>query len=77
MDLNEFRKAVKDFRVQVAEKDIERLFNAFDKNRSGTIDYDEFLRGVRVCQYQIIYGLVFLIASYDIGRYECFQKSVG
>jgi len=33
--------------VQISERDVERLFNIFDRNRSGTIDYDEFLRGVR------------------------------
>ena len=44
----EFKKAIKDFRVPVLEKDIDRLFNIFDRDRSGRIDYDEFLRGVRV-----------------------------
>jgi hypothetical protein len=29
------------------DKDIDRLFNIFDRDRSGRIDYDEFLRGVR------------------------------
>jgi Ca2+-binding EF-hand superfamily protein len=43
----EFKKAIKDFRVPIVEKDIDRLFNVFDRDRSGRIDYDEFLRGVR------------------------------
>ena len=47
LDPYEFKKAVKDFRVQIQEKDIDRLFNIFDRDRSGKIDYDEFLRGVR------------------------------
>ena len=47
LDIYEFRKGIKDFRVQIMDADIERLFNIFDRDRSGTIDYDEFLRGVR------------------------------
>lgn len=43
----EFKKAIKDFRVPIIERDVERLFNIFDRDRSGKIDYDEFLRGVR------------------------------
>jgi Ca2+-binding EF-hand superfamily protein len=48
LDLYEFKKAIKDFRVSIVERDVERLFNIFDRNRNGSIDYDEFLRGVRV-----------------------------
>ena len=50
MDLDpyEFKKAIKDFRVGISDKDIDRLFNIFDRDRSGKISYDEFLRSVRV-----------------------------
>ena len=48
LDIYEFKKAVKDFRIGVSERDAERLFSVFDRDRSGKIDYDEFLRGVRV-----------------------------
>lgn len=47
LDIYEFTKAIKDFRVNILERDIERLFNIFDRDRSGRVDYDEFLRGVR------------------------------
>lgn len=43
----EFKKACKDFRVGLEDKDAERLFRIFDRDGSGSIDYDEFLRGVR------------------------------
>ena len=43
----EFIKAVKDFRVGIAEDSVPTLFNAFDTNRDGTINYDEFLYAVR------------------------------
>mmetsp|Transcript_22354 Transcript_22354/g.16832 ORF Transcript_22354/g.16832 Transcript_22354/m.16832 type:complete len:127 (-) Transcript_22354:226-606(-) len=47
LDDMEFKKAIKDFRVTVHDKDIDRLFNIFDRDRSGKISYDEFLRTVR------------------------------
>lgn len=51
LDDYEFKKAIKDFRVGISDKDAMRLFNIFDRDRSGRIDYDEFLRGVRVIIY--------------------------
>ena len=47
LDQYEFKKALRDFKVPIQERDIERLFNIFDRDRSGRIDYEEFLRGVR------------------------------
>ena len=56
LDMYEFKKAVKDFRVQILDKDIDRLFNIFDRDRSGKISYDEFLRTVRVRTYVLYYA---------------------
>ena len=47
LDMYEFKKAIRDFRVSLTEKDSERLFKIIDRDRSGKIDYDEFLRGLR------------------------------
>lgn len=47
LDMYEFKKAIRDFRVNLADKDSERLFKIFDRDSSGRIDYDEFLRGLR------------------------------
>ena len=44
----EFNSALKDFRMGLDQDDSKRLFNAFDKQRNGIVDYDEFLRVVRV-----------------------------
>ena len=48
LDQYEFQKAIKDFRIGIMGKDIERLFDVFDRDRSGKISYDEFLRTIRV-----------------------------
>ena len=45
--MSEFKKAVRDFRVGLSDSDSEKLFRIFDRDRSGSIDYEEFLRGVR------------------------------
>jgi len=47
LDLNEFKKACRDFRIGLEDRDAERLYRIFDRDRSGKIDYEEFLRGVR------------------------------
>ena len=47
LDMYEFKKACRDFRIGLTEADAERLFRIFDRDRSGKMDYEEFLRGVR------------------------------
>jgi len=46
LDLQEFTKGIRDFRVEISQGDIQALFNLVDRDRSGQIDYDEFLRAV-------------------------------
>lgn len=43
----EFKKACRDFRIGLEDRDAERLFRVFDRDGSGKIDYEEFLRGIR------------------------------
>jgi len=47
LDVSEFKKACRDFRIGITDSDAEKLFRIFDRDRSGKIDYEEFLRGVR------------------------------
>ena len=47
LGMEEFQKAVHDFRVGFKPAQSAKLFAVFDRDGSGTIDYDEFLRGVR------------------------------
>lgn len=47
IDMSEFRKAVRDFKIDLNDNEIQTVFNAFDRDGSGEIDYDEFVRGVR------------------------------
>jgi len=47
LSMPEFVKAIKDFRMGISEDSVPALFDAFDTNHDGTINYDEFLRAVR------------------------------
>lgn len=42
--MQEFRKAVNDFGVEIDMQDVDGLFKSMDLDRSGTIDFNEFLR---------------------------------
>ncbi len=48
LDMYEFRKAAKDYRMGLTDEEIKVAFNNFDKRGDGLIDYEEFLREVRV-----------------------------
>jgi Ca2+-binding EF-hand superfamily protein len=47
LDFPEFVKACHDYRLNINEQEAQSLFAAFDLDRSGEVDYDEFLRSVR------------------------------
>lgn len=46
IDLSEFTKLCRDYRIPLDDKEIKGLFKEFDLDRSGSINYDEFVRGV-------------------------------
>jgi Ca2+-binding EF-hand superfamily protein len=43
---DEFEKLFKKYRYDLSEEEINNLFNYFDKDGSGFIDYDEFVNGI-------------------------------
>jgi Ca2+-binding EF-hand superfamily protein len=45
LSLAEFGKAMQDYRIFPADApEVSRVFNLFDRDGQGSIDYDEFLR---------------------------------
>ena len=44
----EFKKVLKDYRLKLSDQDCEDLFRAFDSQKTGTINYDDFLRSLIV-----------------------------
>ncbi|KAJ7308418.1 hypothetical protein JRQ81_008963 [Phrynocephalus forsythii] len=47
LDLEEFRKGLREAGVPLEQRDVEELFHFCDKNKSGTLDFDEFLEALR------------------------------
>ena len=48
IDANELMWGLKDFDIHLNEEQIKSLINAFDRDNSGTVNFDEFFRALRV-----------------------------
>jgi Ca2+-binding EF-hand superfamily protein len=48
LSLEEFTKAMKEYKLGIEDSDIQELSRYFDVDHSGQIHYDEFLRAARV-----------------------------
>ncbi len=48
LSLDEFRKGVEEYGLNFSRSEIEELFRLMDVDHSGNIDYEEFLRKLRV-----------------------------
>ena len=46
LDHNEFKQAMRNYRVTVVEEELNILIKIFDKDHSGAISYEEFLRSI-------------------------------
>jgi len=43
LDYNEFKRALDDYKVGASDEEARNLFNIFDRNKDGTIVFDEFI----------------------------------
>ena len=48
IEFEEFYKVLNDYKIELPLVQVQKLFSYFDKDRTGTIDYDELLVGIRV-----------------------------
>lgn len=48
LDMKEFSKGLHDYGVYLETEQIKDVFGKFDHDGSGTIDFDEFLKALRV-----------------------------
>ena len=46
LDYQEFTKALSEYRIQLDQKDLKKVFGIFDRDDNGEINYDEFLRTI-------------------------------
>ncbi len=58
LDKYEFKKAIRDFNIDIEDRDVDGLFKVFDRDSNGRIDFDEFLRTVVGEMNQFRRGLV-------------------
>jgi len=49
LSLAEFKKGCRDYGLELESDVVQQMFKEFDKDGSGSIDFDEFLRALRVC----------------------------
>jgi Ca2+-binding EF-hand superfamily protein len=47
LDIQEFWKAMKDFRVSISQDECRRLFDLFDLNDDGALSYDELILHIK------------------------------
>ena len=59
LSVDEFKKGVEEYGLHFTKVEIEDLFRSMDIDNSGCIDYEEFLRRLRVC-FIIKYLFIFL-----------------
>eukprot|EP01041_Mallomonas_annulata_P008244 gene8244-16960_t len=47
INLGEFKKCLKELKLDISDIELRMLFEFFDKDRSGSIDFEEFIAGLR------------------------------
>jgi Ca2+-binding EF-hand superfamily protein len=47
LNMSEFKKAMKEMKFDLSDPELRRVFDYFDTNRGGSIDFEEFIQGVR------------------------------
>ncbi len=64
INLVEFKKAMKECSLSLTEQQLNSLFTTFDRDRNGSIDFDEFLVGIRVSATSCFSVHLCLVHSY-------------
>ena len=51
LNMAEFKKGCHDYGLVLENDAVQQMFKHFDRDGSGSIDFDEFLLALRVCKY--------------------------
>lgn len=50
LTLEELQQGLDEASMQFSEEQVQKLFSHFDVDATGTVDFEEFLQGLRVCK---------------------------
>ena len=53
LDYREFVNGLNDYGIMIPKEEMQQVFSRFDLDKSGTIDFDEFLENLRVSSMNI------------------------
>lgn len=48
LDVDDFRWGLKDYGISISKEEAQQVLDHFDRDRNGVVDYNEFLRAMRV-----------------------------
>ena len=48
LDVDDFRWGLKDYGISISKEEAQQVLDHFDRDRNGVVDYNEFLRALRV-----------------------------
>jgi hypothetical protein len=82
MDSSELKWGMRDYGVTLSDRELDIVLAAFDRNKDGKIDFDEFLRGIRVRSRSVLpmscvcWNLAECCGCLCPGKLECAPSSV-
>uniref|UniRef100_A0A8C1JIY5 Calcyphosine-like b n=1 Tax=Cyprinus carpio TaxID=7962 RepID=A0A8C1JIY5_CYPCA len=80
LDMKEFLKGLSDYGVLIEKEEAMNLFQRFDKDGSGFIDFDEFLITLRVntqrCAHSFseLFSFIILLGVYNVKNHPKYQN---
>ena len=66
LECDDFRWGLMDFGIQVTPEEAQEILNHFDTDKNGVVDFQEFLRCLKVSIYKFFFQLII----FNIGRTE-------
>ena len=76
LEAEEFRQGLGDFGIDITPEDCQQMMNKMDSNHDGSIDFQEFLRALKVSFFFFYIHFLFLTGRPQRSKIRCYQKSL-